>query len=184
MEKENLTNSETVGGDNHTFVLKNRTVYTKSIRKGAGINMGFAFFGRKLQCQSASAPGGGDRERFLILLYNLWEFCLLLLHAVQDDCSWSKEKGGRSIAKKEVCGGSVFDKTTKRGSISGGGKRGVLGNTTIIWHLLAKKRSKGEEERRVGEFSSFSRVCHLPHCSLDLVDIFETYFFFYMLFLL
>jgi len=178
MEKENLTNSEIVGGDNHTFVLKNRTVYTKSIRKGAGINMGFAFFGRKLQCQSASAPGGGDRERFLILLYNLWEFCLLLLHAVQDDCSWSKEKGGRSIAKKEVCGGSVFDKTTKRGSISGGGKRGVLGNTSIIMASSGKRNEGkgGGEARRVGEVSSFSRVCHLLHCSLDLVDIFETSF--------
>lgn len=62
----------------------------------------------------------------------------------------------------------MFDKTTKRGSISGGGKEECWETHLSSWHLLAKERKK-EGERRVGECCSFSHVCRLLHCSLILL---------------
>lgn len=61
-------------------------------------------------------------------------------------------KGWQEHCKKEVCGGFVFDKTIKRGSISGGGKRGVLGNTSFIMASSGKETKGG---RRRGEEGSF-----------------------------
>jgi hypothetical protein len=137
--------------------------------------MGFAFFGRKLQCQSASAPGGGDRERFLILLYNSWVFYLLPLHAVQDCCSWGlARRGGRSMAKRRSVGGSVLDKTTPKDKAFRRKERGALGSTSIIMAFSGKDKEGGEA--RVGEFFSFSHVLSVSSLFSDFVDIFETPF--------
>ena len=171
MEKKTSPIAKLLEEINHTFVLNNRTVYTKSIRR-AGINMGFAFLVENCNVSQRRRLVGVIGKRFLILLYNLvgvFVFCCFMPYKMI--VHGARKGGGRSIAKKEVCGGSVFDKTTQRGSISGGGKEGVLGNTSIIMASSGKVelKERREEKRRVGEFSSFSHVCHLLYCSLILL---------------
>jgi hypothetical protein len=135
--------------------------------------MGFAFFGRKLQCQSASAPGGGDWERFLILLYKLWVFCLLLLQAVKMIVHGARKGVEGALQKRRSCGGSVFDKTTKEEAHLGGGGKEERWAThlCIIWHFLERKGGR----RRVGS-SFLSRMLSVSSLFSDLVDIFETSF--------
>lgn len=99
-------------------------------------------------------------------------FCLLLLQAVQDCCSWGlAREGWQEHGKRKDVGGIVIDKTALHKKAFRRRERGALGS--IIMASSGKEKEWGEASWGVLFFLACLSVSSLFS---DLLDIFEITF--------